>query len=156
VIKFSTVNIDREGIDIAGTEPGGLLGLEADCQAVDSGELSYDLHASMVNNGILLNGSVKIELRARCGRCLKEFPYELVNDSICHFYEGPGGAELDITDDIREDALILLPQNFTCSEDCRGLCPNCGRDLNEETCACSRVKAGADVWSELDNLNIEK
>ena len=40
-------------------------------------------------------------------------------------------------DDVVEKAFVgMLPINYLCSEDCKGLCPDCGCNLNRETCSC--------------------
>ena len=46
--------------------------------------------------------------------------------------------QLDLTDLVRADILLELPYNNLCLEDCRGLCPMCGKNLNEGLCGCNR------------------
>ena len=43
---------------------------------------------------------------------------------------------LDLSDDSRESLLLELPAKILCSENCRGLCPRCGANLNEGKCDC--------------------
>ena len=43
---------------------------------------------------------------------------------------------IDLSDDFRESLLLELPARILCSEDCRGLCPHCGQNLNEGRCNC--------------------
>lgn len=43
---------------------------------------------------------------------------------------------IDMSGDFRESLLLELPTKVVCSEDCKGLCPQCGQDLNEEKCNC--------------------
>ena len=81
--------------------------------------------------------------------------FELFYDEISENDE-----ELDITDDLRAEILLELPTNILCSEDCKGLCPHCGINLNESTCNCGEAPAaipslsGDDSpWSALDQLN---
>ena len=64
-------------------------------------------------------------------------------------------AELDITEDVRNEMLIELPINLLCRDDCRGLCPKCGVNLNEVACGC-RPEGGAEAspWSALDGLSL--
>ncbi|MFA6599454.1 MAG: DUF177 domain-containing protein [Candidatus Omnitrophota bacterium] len=70
-----------------------------------------------------------------CGRCLKriagtfEKPFDL-------YYETGGKDVIDATDDLREVLMLDHPVPFLCREDCRGLCPQCGVDLNEARCRC--------------------
>ena len=46
------------------------------------------------------------------------------------------GMRLDLTALVREDLLLALPAKFLCREDCKGLCPVCGANLNEKDCGC--------------------
>ncbi len=43
---------------------------------------------------------------------------------------------LDLTEVVRQDALLAAPMHVLCREDCRGLCPTCGANLNEGPCTC--------------------
>ena len=46
------------------------------------------------------------------------------------------GRFVDLTDDVRQVLLVELPWRSVCRDDCRGLCPRCGADLNEGSCRC--------------------
>ena len=46
------------------------------------------------------------------------------------------GDTVDLSDIIMSNVLLSLPSTFLCKEDCKGLCPKCGTDLNEKTCDC--------------------
>jgi uncharacterized protein len=43
---------------------------------------------------------------------------------------------LDLSEVVRQDVLLAAPISVTCRTDCRGLCPNCGQDLNQGKCGC--------------------
>lgn len=59
--------------------------------------------------------------------------------------------EFDITPLIRERLLLAIPMKPLCNPDCKGLCPECGIDLNKDTCNC--VKDQIDErWSELKKI----
>jgi uncharacterized protein len=45
--------------------------------------------------------------------------------------------EIDLEELLAEEILLAVPMRFLCKETCRGLCPQCGTNLNEKTCACS-------------------
>jgi uncharacterized protein len=67
------------------------------------------------------------------------------------FYEG-GGLELE--DILREQILLALPMQRVCSEDCKGICPVCGKNRNQSACDCTPVQAGDDRWGALRKLEI--
>ena len=93
---------------------------------------------------IFLKGKAKASLNAVCGRCLRNFP-KIIEFSLEHkFSKQPDsdeiseffGNEIFIDDVLCRELCINLPISFLCSEDCKGLCPICGKDLNEGKCSC--------------------
>jgi len=63
----------------------------------------------------------------------------------------PKTGELDLTEGLRESILLSLPMRFKCSENCRGLCDQCGANLNVETCSCRKESIDS-RWDALRNL----
>ena len=87
-------------------------------------------------------GNVKALLS--CNRCLKPVKYDIAFD-IEEVYTNTGsedeaetftGSIIDISPVVRRSILFSLPMKVVCSEDCKGLCPVCGKDLNEGECGC--------------------
>jgi uncharacterized protein len=64
------------------------------------------------------------------------------------FYSGEG---MELGDSIREQALLALPVKVVCREDCKGLCPRCGKNLNQESCNCSSQSEDP-RWNALRDL----
>lgn len=46
------------------------------------------------------------------------------------------GKTIDLDPIVREQVLLAIPMSVVCGEDCKGLCPMCGQNRNEEQCAC--------------------
>jgi uncharacterized protein len=69
------------------------------------------------------------------------------------YYRGEG---VELNDVLREQVLLALPLKILCREDCRGLCPHCGQDLNKTQCSCTgaledpRWAALADIRKKLE------
>jgi len=61
------------------------------------------------------------------------------------------GNELDLTDIAREQILLNLPETILCREECKGICPTCGKDLNEGKCQCG-VDEIDPRWAALKGL----
>lgn len=57
------------------------------------------------------------------------------------------GDVVDFSEAIRQNLALSLPMKFVCRESCKGLCPNCGKNLNEGDCSCEREEAAR--WSPL-------
>jgi len=64
------------------------------------------------------------------------------------YYQGEG---LQLEDVIKEQILLALPAKQVCNENCKGLCPQCGRDLNVESCNCASSKPDP-RWSALEDI----
>ena len=140
-----------EGINVKGEEPPDILDIEKDEYIKCPNNIYYDLNVALVNNGVLVKGSVKTILLCKCCNCLNDYKYCLENKDICHYYETPTKDKIDLTDDIREDILLSFPLNLKCSENCKGLCLKCGQNLNINSCLCKDDKQ-ENSWNELDEL----
>ncbi len=91
---------------------------------------------------------VKFVLSLACDRCLKPFQQEktlnfehvLVQklNSANDDYLVCADGVLDLEELVRADVLLELPTKVLCSEDCRGLCSQCGKNLNEGSCTCEK------------------
>ncbi|HOL80128.1 MAG TPA: DUF177 domain-containing protein, partial [Clostridiales bacterium] len=47
--------------------------------------------------------------------------------------------QLNLDDLLAEDIWLSMPVTILCSDDCKGICPSCGTNLNEETCSCKKA-----------------
>ena len=64
-----------------------------------------------------------------------------------------GKAGLLLEDVVREQVLLALPGRTLCREDCKGLCPHCGQNLNAGSCNCAESAGASDPrWSTLGSL----
>ncbi|MGA2591771.1 MAG: DUF177 domain-containing protein [Bryobacteraceae bacterium] len=120
---------------------------------------------------VRIQGRFDVRLEAECDRCLgrAQFPLDASFDLFYRpvstiaraaeveidegevelaFYEG-GGMELE--DILREQILLLMPMQRVCSEECKGICPSCGKNRNETPCDCKTENA-ADRWGALERL----
>ena len=101
---------------------------------------------------VALNLEVTGKYRCLCGRCAKELTKDLcvsaeygvtrhLSDDAEEYVEAPEGL-LDVGEIARTLFYLELPQRVLCKDDCQGLCPVCGTDLNLSTCSCKQVKKG--------------
>ena len=160
MILVNTARIGPEGEHICGEEDSAVLELEAipGVPIFSRGPIRYDLNATMVGHDLLVTGSAFVELETECVTCLGKMTVRLGDPAICIHIEKVPEEEVDLTPDIREDILLAMPSRFKCSEDCKGLCPGCGANLNVEKCHCSGKKkkekepAPNSAWNALDDL----
>jgi uncharacterized protein len=103
------------------------------------------MRLSRTQEGILLQATLHIGLSDECYRCLDPVTrdVELVIEELYGYNTYPE-AEFNIGDDaildlaplLRAETLIDTSHRILCTEDCKGLCPECGANLNHETCDC--------------------
>jgi uncharacterized protein len=117
---------------------------------------------------LVVQGKISAGAELTCDRCLAEFPQELTVPFEAEFFRQgaeagggrPGeareslrreeeafladnghlfrGEDLELTEAIRQELSLALPIQRLCREDCAGLCPVCGANLNATTCTCER------------------
>lgn len=117
------------------------LGLEVIGVPQDS-DVELDLRLEAVVEGVLVTGTANAQLRGTCSRCLAELDEDAsFTLQELFFYPGHEVEEedsliVDETVDLEEalrDAVVLeLPFTPLCSDDCLGLCPTCGFNLNDD------------------------
>lgn len=154
MIKVFTSRISVDGLIIEGEEPSSIFDVEKDNGVVSAGKLKYKIKISLINDAYLATGQAEAIFELVCDKCLSHFDLKIIASEICHLYEDYHGSELDLTEDIREDILILLPHRLLCSESCKGICFNCGENLNNKKCSCSNAEKTDSVWSELNKLKV--
>ena len=123
----------------------------SDCEFTDDSVSGTAVANGVITNHsglILLNGEITPCLNVTCARCGKEFSYTApvaLNAKITEKLANEDEEEfvllvdrqLDIEDLVRTALILELPSRFLCREDCKGLCPMCGCDLNENPCSCN-------------------
>lgn len=110
-----------------------------------------EIAGEVINSGRFLrvSGTVKAEAAGVCCRCLGEFTTPVTIAFAEEFQEAGkitgdtdqsvySGEEIDIGELVREAIILSEPLKALCSEDCKGLCPKCGVNLNQTTCGCDR------------------
>lgn len=121
---------------------------------------------------IRVKGHLTVDLESACDRCLEPAAIPLDTDfdlfyrpviktsnhAEVHLAEGEvdlsfyEGDSLALRDALREHVLLSLPMRLICSDACKGLCPNCGANLNTAPCNCA-VQRTDPRWSALKGLD---
>ena len=137
---------------------GGEAHQRGPLKAAGRAEVVEEHHGKhQVIKDIRLRGHLSAGLELQCARCLEPVPRQVKRDfellyrplgadagrdelsvtdaeAEIGYYQGQG---LVLEDVLREQVLLALPLKVTCKEDCKGLCPQCGKNLNQEQCSCS-------------------
>ena len=99
---------------------------------------------------VSIDATASFVMQVSCDRCAKQvdYPFEaLIRHTLVSSLNDDDNDELLLVEDIKnfnvdelvtDDIFLSLPSKFLCSEDCKGLCPVCGADLNEGQCSCKK------------------
>lgn len=156
-MKILVDDIPETGLALDLSEDGGNI------EALATGKLDFSLispvsahlNLTKADRNVYVAGDIKTRIRANCSRCLKEFEHDVradfsvfyvsgkeegreielkAADMDVQYFEGP---ELDTNEILLAQLSLEMPMQELCREDCLGLCPRCGSDLNLGTCKCS-------------------
>ena len=100
------------------------------------GTMQWNAFVSNVGGALLVTGSITGVVVTECSRCLDEVEYD-VNGELDYL---PESNQLDFEPILRAAVLVDLPYVPLCAEDCKGLCPQCGANLNDGPCGCKPVE----------------
>jgi DUF177 domain-containing protein len=156
-MKINVSEIPPQGFNIDKEFPEGSI----DSSDIEDGKLQnvrFRGRLSMVNNRLEISGQLNGVWELHCARCLNVFPFTFespvriyMRDAASMETEKTRGLEdedldessfvgdmIDLNKLIREQMILHLPMKPICSEQCRGLCPICGQDLNKNECSCEK------------------
>jgi len=89
-----------------------------------------------ITNAVTVELQLRSLMRLSCSRCLSEFEIPFKKDLRLNYEAEKTNPIIDLNQDIKEEIVLDHPLKPLCKPDCRGLCPKCGENLNEETCGC--------------------
>ncbi len=153
-MKINPVLLEKQPIVLEGEAPGAWLEVEDSSNMSVVSPVRYKLTAGLVSGSVLVRGHLSYSIAGTCGRCLAGVSRGIEVNDISLLFDDLPADELDIADDIREEALLALPVNLLCADDCAGLCPVCGADLNNTSCSCQLPEPAKETspWDILDEL----
>lgn len=161
-MKIILDNIKEEGLQWAGKVALDNSRLIDGTSCPEQADVSVEIYP--VNNYYRIKGNASGKAEFQCSRCLdtfsrsfrlkfeevivkeplsgeeleKELNVDDMNISFNH------GEEIELGDIVTEQFLLDLPMKTLCSEDCKGLCPECGENLNKKNCACDKKQDSFD------------
>ncbi len=142
-------------------------------------EAKVSLHIDRCEGNVNVQGEIDLSSHPACDRCLERYSFretiplhavlaplyenrraqelaekdevELVKEDLeFQFYEGD---RFDLAEVIREQIVLDEPMKHICSEECRGLCSKCGKNLNKTSCDCEQEKGGS-TFSALKDFRV--
>jgi len=141
---------------------------------VDKGKLEVVIQRA--GNTYSIKGKISFKLRLQCSRCLEFFEREF-DENINYVYKKEElryrkearlrgedfnteyivGDSIDLLPIIHDSVLLSIPMKPLCKEDCKGLCPICGHNLNYGPCEhqLSKKEEIDPRWEKLLNMKME-
>ena len=92
---------------------------------------------SKITNAVTVNLSLSGSIHLNCSRCLREFNVALKKVLRLNYQVDRTEPVIDLDQDIKEEIILDYPIKPLCNPDCKGLCPKCGKNLNEGGCSCA-------------------
>jgi len=136
-LKFAIRDIPATGLSIHQSVPPSDIGLGKDDLDLRS-DLDIRANINRVDNTVLADAIVTVSYGFECARCLEDFARAKTKEF--HFdYEVKSPMDtFDVGEDIRQEMILGVVQRALCKNDCKGICPGCGANLNTEQCKCKK------------------
>jgi len=133
-MKIYVDKIPEGGIELTGEiKPEALL--------IDSEGISFikpiSVKANVSKSGSEMFADISLEapVEYTCGKCLSKF--EGIFKKKFNIIQEVKPAEIvDLDDEVRQEIVLDYPMKVVCKAECKGLCPNCGQNLNTGECDC--------------------
>ncbi len=169
-MRIQLANLEDGGGRIAHVYAPGVLNL-FDERVVLTGSASISGKVRRSGGQVFVAGHIDAQAQVECDRCLRpvdlpvstDFKVEYITDedykssNVAELTEEEmalsvfDGETIDIDEIVREQVLLSIPARMLCQENCKGICPNCGIDRNEDECGCE-TSDGDPRWSSLKKL----
>lgn len=148
-MKIRLIDIPKEGLELRYDEdPKNLYPSDKTIQF--DGVIAIHMRIGKTGDTINIDGGINASITVGCGRCLKVFPYPINTDFYLEYYplndvqrgevyrikkedletDYYTGDSILLDEIAREQITLSIPMTPLCSQDCKGLCINCGEDLN--------------------------
>lgn len=153
-MKLDLSDIPEDGLEVSIEEPPAVLGLDDPTVRLLE-PVTVRLRVRIVGRDVLADGELRVKVSVLCCRCAQFFDTSVQDTGFeCVRALPEEAVSVDLTSDIRESILLAFPSYPVCRKDCRGLCAQCGIDLNREQCGCGSPD---DLrWGALDDWEAKR
>lgn len=176
-VKLIVRDIEEETRRIIFEEPTALLNARLAggpvCDYELPGNAQVRLEYYRAGEEVFLQGHIEGKVVGHCARCLETYPFDLMTDfslvllpredlpprmeltqedlDIAYYQ----GEEIDLSPIVEEHIILALPTRPLCSEECRGLCADCGANKNVQHCDCEANRTDP-RWAALRTIKLDR
>ena len=133
------------------------------------GEIHGHLQLSRRVEDVYVKGSFSASVEVECRYCVEPFATSISGDIEVQFYPADVatssdpwqadtgeryylGDTIDLSEEVRQSLILEIPNWPLCSEECKGLCPQCGENLNVVDCGCQFIEESSSPFAALADL----
>jgi uncharacterized protein len=163
-------DLSPEPLHVHHVFPAGAIKFSHEDAVLDD-SVTADFVLSHKYRDLRVDGTVETSVRFRCSRCTREFSRAVSTSFDLSYLPQPkwtnedaeielryedmdvayyDGIALDVDLMVLEQIELAMPMKFVCRESCKGLCDNCGADLNEGACFCTNEASDSRLSVLLD------
>jgi uncharacterized protein len=145
--------LSPHGDTLEGEDPAELWQLQGAEEVSAAAPVRYRVNVTLISGELIVRGVLVSKVGFCCSRCGVGFTQEVREANFSSAREVEAGVQtVDLTDEVRETMILAFPTYPLCRTDCKGLCTQCGRNLNEGPCGCRPPEDRR--WDQLDKLQV--
>ena len=137
-MKVVIRDVTVKGLELFERVEAGAIGLSPeDLECLSP--LAIKAKITRVEDTILANVQIQGRYSFSCARCLETLESNLSQEFDFDYSIEKGLESIDLGEDIRQEIILSSPTRILCNDDCKGICPQCGVNLNKEECKCKEA-----------------
>ncbi len=133
-MKINISDIKSQGSDFKGQITNEMLGVTEGVEFIEPVKVLAKVER--IDQEVIAKTAVSGKYSALCSRCLEEVEQYWEKKFLIGIEIELKAVEIDLGEEVRQEVILNLPTKILCDKECKGLCPNCGKNLNNETCKC--------------------
>lgn len=134
-MRININQIPPEGLTLEEEVSASELDLETDIVKFLR-PINIKVEISKITNVVTVDLSLSGSMYLRCSRCLNETEADFKKKLKLNYSVNKLEPFIHLDSDIRDQIILDYPIKPLCQPDCKGICPKCGKNLNEGTCGC--------------------
>ncbi|MBI3008863.1 MAG: DUF177 domain-containing protein, partial [Candidatus Omnitrophica bacterium] len=141
-MKINVHEIPESGLSLKEVYEPALLDIDTG-QIKMAAPVNITVEVTRDTENVSVEAAVQGTMRITCGKCLVDT--DKVFSKTFHLNYDLSESIIDLLEDLRQEIILDYPIRVLCKEDCKGLCPHCGQNLNEKICGCSKSRKESGV-----------
>ena len=138
-MKIKVFDIPSDGLSIRQTVNAAVIGLKPEDVKCLS-PLAIEADVEKAESAVIVHAQIQGTYETMCRRCLDPIISERADEFDLYFETDPTTEFVDVGEELRQEIILEFAMSDLCKEDCKGLCPDCGANLNREQCKCEKTK----------------